>query len=120
MSDGSVAARPPSATRFAAKPVPPGHTPEVLRLAAKSISVSLVLDPAGLLGVTVPIGAAQVAFAIAASGRIVKGRFKAKSLRRAAAVIAERGVENVAVIVQGRLAADDQIEDAGIAVQPKF
>jgi hypothetical protein len=67
MSDGSVAARPPSATRFEAKPVPPGHTPKALRLAAKSIKVTLVVDPAELLGVAVANGVQQVPFVIAAA-----------------------------------------------------
>jgi hypothetical protein len=52
--------------------------------------------------------------------RQVKGRFAAKTLRRSAAVVSELGAENVAGDrSQGRLGAGDQIEDAGIAAQPR-
>jgi hypothetical protein len=102
----------------AGKPSKEAKSP-VLNLAAKSIKVTLVIDPAQLRGVSVPNGATQVPFVIDAGGRKVRGRFNAKTLRRSAAVVAELGAASLAVIIQGRLGAGDQIEDAGIAAQPK-
>jgi hypothetical protein len=98
----------------------PGKPPKVqrLNLAAKSLKVTLVLDPADLVGVTVP-NVPQVPFAITVGGRVVKGRFNAKTLRRSAAVVAELGAERVAVLVSGRLGAGDEILDAGIAAQAR-
>jgi hypothetical protein len=106
-------------TRFEANPVAPGQTPKALPLTAKSIKVVLAIDPAQLLGVGVANGVAQVPFVIAVAGRHIKGRLNAKTLRRALGVVTASGGEDVAVIIQGRLGPGEQLEDAGIAAQPR-
>jgi hypothetical protein len=108
-----------SETRLEIGRAPPGQTPKALPLVAKLIKATLVIDPTQLVGVEVPNGLSQVSFVVTAAGRRVKGRLNAKTLRRAIGVVTACAGKGVAVIIQGRLAAGDQLEDAGIAAQPK-
>jgi hypothetical protein len=89
-----------------------------LRLIGKALKVTAVVDPAVLAGLVVPAGSAQTPVAVEAGGRAVKARLNSKTLRRAIAVIAEHGVDRVAVVVQGRLVGE-RLEEAGIIAQPK-
>jgi predicted O-methyltransferase YrrM len=50
---------------------------------------------------------------------VVTADVAAKSLRKAQAAIREAGVDGVAVILQGALAAGDEITEAGLSAQPK-
>jgi hypothetical protein len=99
-------------------PVKPAGTQGVLKLTARSLKITLVVPAAQLAGVVVPNGQPQIAFAVDVSGRTVSGQFNAKTLRRVVAAIAEHGLENVAVIVQGSLVGE-RIESAGITAQPR-
>ncbi len=105
-------------------PKPPAPPPPVwdrkgrLLVSAKALKVTTVLDPAVLAGLAVPNGSARTEFVLDVGGRKVTGAFNSKSLRRAAAAIAEHGPEGVTIMVQGRLVGD-ALEDAGIVAQPK-
>jgi hypothetical protein len=90
-----------------------------LRLKARALKVTLVLDPAAIAGFTVPNGVARVEFVVAVDGRKVTGSFSAKSVRKAVAAIAEHGPEAIALVLQGKLATGDVIEECGIAAQVK-
>jgi hypothetical protein len=105
---------------FEIRRMQPGQTPKALPLTAKSIKATLVIEAVQLLGVEVPNGLSQVPFVVTVAGRRIKGRLNAKTLRRAATVVTVNGGEGVSVIIRGRLAAGDQLEDAGIAAQPKI
>jgi hypothetical protein len=89
-----------------------------LRLSAKSLKCTVVLDASQLAGFEVPNGQPRVAFTIDVGGRAITGEFNSKSLRRVVTAIAEHGAEGVAVIAQGRLVGS-AFEDAGIVAQPK-
>ncbi len=56
---------------------------------------------------------------IQVDGRTVTADIAAKSLRKAKAMIAEHGADNVATIVQGKLAAGDVVLEAGFVAQVK-
>jgi hypothetical protein len=106
-------------------PVPPPPPPparklngSTLTLAAKSLKVTAVLDPAALAGVFVSAALARVTLRITISGVVVTASIKAQSMKRAVNTIREFGVENVAAIVQGKLAGN-AIEEAGLVVQQK-
>jgi hypothetical protein len=88
----------------------------VLKLSAKAIKTTLVIDPAGLLAATLPPAVARIPFAISVGSRTIRGELNAKSLRRAIAAL-EAG--ECAVIVQGKLESDDVLTDAGISAMPK-
>jgi hypothetical protein len=90
-----------------------------LNLTAKALKVTMTLDPAQLAEVTVPNGAGPQQLRITVGARRVSGQVSAKSLRRAAAMIAEHGVEKIAVLVQGRLEEGDIITGAGLVAQVK-
>jgi hypothetical protein len=103
-----------------AKPQPQsGHQSGQLRLSAKSIKITIVLDPNQLADFAVPNGAARIPFAIACAGRTITGQFNAKSLRRAITTITENGADQTTVVIQGRLTAANVVEDAGLACQIK-
>ena len=90
-----------------------------LRLAAKSVKATLVIDPSLLAGLVVPNGASPVPLAIEVGGQAVSGRLNPKTLRRAIGVINEHGAASVGVIVQGDLRSGGYLEAAGIVAQPK-
>jgi hypothetical protein len=89
-----------------------------LKLQAKAIKVSIVLDAAALVGVVVPNGQPRFPIIIGVAGRTLKAELNAKSARKCCATIAEHGPDGVAVLLQGKLAGD-VIEDAGIAATPR-
>jgi hypothetical protein len=93
-----------------------------MKSTAKSIKVTLVIDPAPLARVQIPNGTSRVALSVAVAGRNLRADLNAKSARRAiatiAATIAAHGPEAVACILQGRLDGDMVLE-AGLAVQPR-
>jgi hypothetical protein len=91
-----------------------------LNFTARSLKVTLVLDPAQLAELHVPSGAGPQRFRITVGERRLTGQVNAKGLRKAAALIAEHGVERVAVIVQGKLAEGDEITEAGLVAQVKL
>ena len=89
-----------------------------LRLSAKSLKATVVLDTSQLAGIEVPNSQPHVAFVIDIGGRMITGEFNARSLRRAVAAIAKHDTGGVAVIAQGWLVGS-AFEDAGIVAQPK-
>jgi hypothetical protein len=121
----AVAARPAIVPGRVTIEMPPKPPPPVrdakgrLNLAARALKVTVVLDPAQVAEVTVPNGAGPQSFRIEVGGRRVSGQVNAKGLRKATALIAEHGPERVAVILQGKLGADDVIEECGIVAQIK-
>jgi len=89
------------------------------QLNAKSLKVTLVLDPAEMAkALSWKSGGPRVEVAITAAGRNLSASLNGKSVRRSLATIAEAGPAGVACILQGRLVGS-VIEDAGLLVQPK-
>jgi hypothetical protein len=84
-----------------------------------ALKVSVVLDPASLLGLKVPNGRPRLVLGIRlADARTLTADLSAKSVRRAIATVREHGADAVATIVQGRLTGDT-ITEAGLSAQPK-
>ena len=90
-----------------------------LNFTARSLKVTLVLDPAQLAELHVPSGAGPQRFRITVGERRLTGRLNAKGLRKATALIAEHGVERVAVVLSGKLEAGDEISEAGLMATVK-
>jgi hypothetical protein len=86
-------------------------------LTAKSLKVTLVLQPSEVLAFCCP-DTARVVLSIRLPDRTVTVDIAAKSVRRAQTAIREYGTE-VACILQGRLGAGDVILEAGLSAQPK-
>jgi hypothetical protein len=56
---------------------------------------------------------------ISVAGRCLQAGLNAKTVRRAQAAIRTTGLDQVAVILQGRLDLGDVLTGAGISAQPK-
>jgi hypothetical protein len=59
----------------------------MLKLQAKALKVSVLLDPATLSGVTVPNGQAKFPATVSVAGRTLTAELNAKSLRRCVVAI---------------------------------
>ena len=93
--------------------------PVTLQFTSRALKVTLMLDPAALVGVEVPPGTSRMPIVVTVDSRRVRAELSAKSVRRAATTVAELGPDAVAVILQGRLEPGDVIAEAGITAQPK-
>jgi ProP effector len=106
-----------------AKPsVRPVQTPQrketiIVSVKIKALKVTAVVPPADLK--PVPPGADVVLALEVGDGMKATAKLNSKSYRKALAAIAELGVDNVAVIVQGQMTRPGVIEGAGIVAQPK-
>ena len=89
------------------------------RLNARTIKISVLLDPAEIGAIEVPHGVACVIAAVTVAGRTLRADLNAKSLRRAARFIGEFGGQAVTVMLTGRLEPGDLVAEAGLSVQPK-
>lgn len=76
-------------------------------IAARKIKLSVPLKPDGLPGVPMdgPIGDLTIRLALEGSGFAVGARINGKSYRRMMKAVAEKGAENVVVVLQGDLVA---------------
>jgi hypothetical protein len=90
--------------------------PKTVRLVARVAKAAIVVEPASLVGLEVPVGTGHVPFALRVGGRVVRGQFNAKTLRRAVAAL--DGGAAATVVVQGKLAGD-RLEEAGIVATPR-
>ena len=86
---------------------------------AKRLKVTVVIDPAELAAVSAPDGKPRVKLRIQLPDRRLVADIAAKSIRKAQAAISEHGADEVAVILQGVLLADDGVSEAGLSAQPK-
>ncbi len=76
-------------------------------IAVKKIKIAVPLKPEGLPGVPLegPIGDLTLRLALEGSSLVIPARINGKSYRRMIKTVAEKGAENVAVILQGDLVA---------------
>jgi hypothetical protein len=88
------------------------------RLKGKVLKMTVVLNPAEVVGVIVPKGQPRFPVSIEAGGTVLRCDLNAKPMRRCVAVVTEAGADAVSVILQGKL-VDDTVEDAGITATPR-
>jgi hypothetical protein len=89
-----------------------------LPVTTRALKVTAVLDAAAVATLPVPEGQPRTKLTISCEGRNYTADVAAKSLRKVKATIVANGVENVVVIVQGKL-KNDGIVDCGIVAQLK-
>ena len=100
--------------------LPPARDPRgAVKLSAKALEVTLVLDPVVFGQIELPPGTPAPPFVIDVGDRKVRAQISAKSLKKALTLIAEHGAEAVAVVLQGKLGDGDVVEEAGITAQVK-
>ena len=108
-------------------PPPPPASPaprfsprtNTMKLNAKALKVTLVLDATELAALPDPTAARIVLQISVAGGRTVSADIAGKSLRKAKATIAEHGPDNVAVVLQGKLMDGNVVAEAGLVAQSK-
>ena len=88
-------------------------------LTAKSLKATLVLSPIEVAALAAPDGKPRCIVRVNVAGRTVTADLNAKSVRKAIAAICAAGPDNVAVILQGKLNADNTLAEAGLTVQLK-
>jgi hypothetical protein len=89
---------------------------------AKKLKVMTLLDPAAFvaLGAIAEPAPARALVTVTGPSWSVRADIATKSLRRAQAAIREHGPDGVVLLLQGTLAANGVIEEAGLAAQPKL
>jgi hypothetical protein len=90
-------------------------------VSARSVKVSLVLDPAQVLEALTPFAAVEtrIAVAIDTPDRRLEADFAPRAVRRVLAAVAEYGIGNITVLIQGRLGAGDRVLEPALLAQPK-
>ena len=89
-------------------------------LSARSLKATIVLTPNEVAALSVPNGKPRCLVNVTVAGaRTIVADLNAKSLRKAIAAICAAGPDNVVCILQGKLAGNNTLEEAGLAVQLK-
>jgi hypothetical protein len=89
------------------------------RATARSIKVTLVLDPGQFVGLVVPDGQPRYVLPIDVAGRVIKADLACKAIRKAVAAVAEYGPQGVAILLQGQLEPGDKLSSGGLSAMPK-
>jgi hypothetical protein len=87
-------------------------------LTARTVKVTIPLDPAAVLGLAVKDGQARVKFTVTHDAGALRADVSAKSMRRVQAAIVANGVENTFVVLQGKLGRGEILE-CGLTAQVK-
>jgi hypothetical protein len=90
-----------------------------MKLTAKTMKATVVLDAAEMAGLTVPNGAKTFPITVAVAGRTLRAELNPKTLRKCLTQIAEAGPDGVALVLQGKLEAGDVLAEAGLTAQIK-
>jgi hypothetical protein len=89
-------------------------------LSARAIKCVVVLDSHEVADTLRHVALdARVPITIEVDGHKLRCELSAKSVRKALATLQHAGPANVAVIIQGKLLADNTIADAGLVAQEK-
>jgi hypothetical protein len=88
-----------------------------MSISVKAIKATVVLDPQALKPA---LTGAEVILDVTTEGSLrARARLNPKSYRKALETIREQGLDNGAVILQGRMVKPGEIVDAGISALPK-
>ena len=89
-----------------------------LTLSARALKITVPLDVAEVVALPDPGGQARCQLAIACEGKIYIADIATKSLRKAKSTITANGVENVFIVIQGKL-RNNEIVECGLVAQVK-
>jgi hypothetical protein len=92
-----------------------------LNTTARKLKVTSVLDSAPFVQQGIPPDGAppRTTVTVSVGGRTLVADLATKSVRKAVKALLEHGAQNATLILQGSLAADNSIEEAGIVAQVK-
>jgi hypothetical protein len=89
-----------------------------LTVTARALKITVPLDAMAVRTLPDPGGQARCQLAITCDGKVYTADIATKSLRKAKSTIAASGVENVFVMVQGKL-KNNEITECGLVAQVK-
>lgn len=92
-----------------------------LTTTARKLKITAVIDAAPFVKMGVPPDNApsRTVIAVTVGGRKITADVATKSVRKAVKQLLEHGAENVTLILQGELNAQNQVESAGVVAQVK-
>jgi hypothetical protein len=92
-----------------------------LSTTARKLKITTVIDAAPFVQLGMPPDNApsRTSLAVAIGDRTLSVDLATKSIRKAVKTLLEHGEQNVALVLQGALAADNRVEEAGLAAQVK-
>jgi hypothetical protein len=87
-------------------------------LQVRAIKVTIVVRPEDALAIAPAAGAAPVAIVVRTeAGRMLRATLNSKTLRKVQTAIRQAGLDQVAVVLQGKLETGDRIAEAGLIAQ---
>jgi hypothetical protein len=88
---------------------------------AKKLKITVVIDSAPFIQLGVPPDNAppRTAVTVTVGGRTFGADIATKSIRKTVKALQEHGPENVVLMLQGALGANNTIEEAGLSAQVK-
>jgi hypothetical protein len=87
-------------------------------LAARTVKLTIPLDPAAVLSLAVKDGQARVKLTVTHDAGTLRADVSSKSIRRVQKAVADNGVESVVVLLQGKLGRGEILE-CGLTAQVK-
>jgi hypothetical protein len=92
-----------------------------LTTTARKLKITAVIDAAPFVKLGVPPDDAppRTTLTVAVGGRTITADLATKSVRKAMKTLLEHGTENVVLVLQGELNAQNQVESAGVVAQVK-
>jgi hypothetical protein len=87
------------------------------RLSARSLKATVVLNAEELAALGTPAAPRVLLTIVVPEYGDIIADVAAKSLRKAQAVIADAGADNVACVLQGKLTSGGKIAEAGLAIE---
>jgi hypothetical protein len=100
-------------------PGPGNLTGQADMIEVKSIKLTIVIMPEAVAALPVRDGVARMRFRVRCDGEELRVDIAMKALRKVQAMIKEKGVDGVVVMVSGRLGAGGAILDAGLSAVVK-
>jgi hypothetical protein len=88
-------------------------------IAARTVKLTIPLDPAAVLPLAVKDGQARVKFTVTHDAGSLRADVSAKSVRKTQKAIADNGAENTFVMLQGKLGRSGEILECGLTAQVK-
>jgi hypothetical protein len=97
------------------------HSMKNIATTARKLKITVVLESAPFVQMGVPPDNAppRTTVSVNVGGRAVTADIATKSIRKAVKQLLEHGAQNVTLILQGALAANDSVEEAGVVAQVK-
>jgi hypothetical protein len=88
---------------------------------ARKLRITVMMDAAPFVQMDVPpdIAPSRTTVVVSVAGRTVTADLSTKSIRRAVKALQEHGPDNITLVLQGALAANNHLDEAGLVAKMK-